>query len=232
VQFGELDKARSIIDATPLGHPFTPLAPGFRLLLDADYAGAHEIFSELVESSEQIPTFLYNVVIDTALQAGELKKAQEYILLYNPILARDAELRIDRYTVRDVVKLAYIALKNGDIAGGTESLNPSLPVVQSLPRLGANGLGICDVQILAMLGRREDALMALRAAVDAGFRGSTPYDNWLLEFDPLLDSIRDDARFVAIVSELEVLNDVMRKRVSEAEETGDWTALRALAGST
>jgi len=134
--------------------------------------------------------------------------------------------------VRHVVRLAYIALRTGDVAGGTRMLEASLPVAQSLPRLGANGLGICDVQILALLGRQEDALLTLRAAVDAGFRGSLPYDSWLLEFDPFLDSIRDDARFTAIVSELEVLNEVMRMRVSQAEQTGDWSALRALAGSS
>ena len=83
-----------------------------------------------------------------------------------------------------------------------------------------------------MLGRHEDALLALRAAVDAGFRGSIPYDNWLLEFDPLLDSIRDDSRFIAIVSELETLNEVMRIGVMQAEATGDWAPLRSLAGST
>lgn len=112
--------------------------------------------------------------------------------------------------MRDAVKLAYIALESGDVAGGTHILTATLPVVRTLPRLGVFGQGIRDVQILAMLGRREDALLALRAAVEAGFRGSIPYDNWLLEFDPFFDSIRDDNRFAAIVSELEILNGVIR----------------------
>jgi hypothetical protein len=94
------------------------------------------------------------------------------------------------------------------------------------------GQGIRDVEIFAILGRREDALLALRAAVDAGFRGSIPFDSWLLQFDPFLDSIRDDTRFTAIVSELEALNEIMRTRAMQAEESGDWATLRSLAGST
>jgi TolB-like protein/Tfp pilus assembly protein PilF len=232
VQLGEIDKARLIVDSTPADNPFASLIPGFNLLLDGDYEGAHQFFSESIEQSEQTPVFVYNIAADVAIQAGDLVKAREYILLRSPILARDSELQIDRYTVRDIVKLAYIALESGDVAGGTEMLIATLSVVQSLPRLGAAGQGIRDVQILAMLGRREDALVALRAAVDEGFRGSAPYDNWLLEFDPFLDSIRDDSRFVAIVGELETLNGVMRARVLEAEASGNWAALTALAGSS
>ncbi len=74
--------------------------------------------------------------------------------------------------------------------------------------------------------------MALRAAVEVGYRGSIPYDNWLLEGDPFLDSIRDDARFTEILDELDTLNAAIRARVTEAEQTGNWAALRALAGSS
>jgi hypothetical protein len=94
------------------------------------------------------------------------------------------------------------------------------------------GQGIRDVEILALLGRKEDALQALRAAVDAGFRSSILSSTWILEINPFLDSIRDDSRFGAIVDELETFNAEMHQRVIEAEESGDWAALRALAGSS
>jgi TolB-like protein/Tfp pilus assembly protein PilF len=232
VQLGEFDRARSILESLPAEHPFAPLSPGLHLLLDANFAGAHEFFSELIAQSEQTPPDLYNIAADIAIQAGELDKAREYVLLQSPILARDSELQIDRYTVGNIVKLAFIAIETGDVAGGTGMLDATLPVVQSLPRLGLYGQGIRDVEIFAILGRREDALLALRAAVDAGFRGSIPFDTWLLESDPFLDSIRDDTRFTGIVSELEALNEIMRTRAMQAEESGDWATLRSLAGST
>ena len=111
-------------------------------------------------------------------------------------------------------------------------LNATLPVVQSLPRFGMFGQGIRDVEIFALLGRKEDALSALRVAVDAGFRSTIPSSNWLLENDPFLDSIRDDSRFDEILNEIESFNSEMHKRVIEAEETGDWASLRSLAGSS
>jgi len=232
VQLGDFEKAHEILESMPPEHPLAPLNPGFRLLIDGDYEGGHRFFSGLIERSAQLPPYMYNVAADVAILAGDYEAAREYILINSPILARDSELEIDRFTVRDVIKLAFIVLRSGDVAAGTEMLEAALPVVQSLPRLGMFGQGIRDVQIYALLGRKEDALAALRAAVDAGYRSSVVYDNWLLEFDPFLDTIREDDRFTAIVGELETLNAAMRARVTEAEETDNWAALRALAGST
>ncbi len=83
-----------------------------------------------------------------------------------------------------------------------------------------------------LLGRKEDALQALQAAVAGGYRSSISFNPWLLESDPFLDSIRDDSRFAAVLDDLEALNEVMRTRVLQAEESGDWATLRSLAGST
>ena len=232
MQFGELDKARSFLTSFPADHPLAPIIPGFHFLVDNDYAGALEFFSGIIERGEQLPQFLYAFTADAAIMAGDLVKAQEYILMENPTLAGDSELQIDRFTVPDIVKLAYIHLQNGDRTRGIKMLTAALPVVQSLPRLGMFGQGIRDVQIFALLGRKEDALLALRAAVDAGYRGSIPYDNWLLGEDPFLDAIRDDSRFGGILSEIESLNAAARARAAEAEETGDWAPLLALAGSS
>ncbi len=139
--------------------------------------------------------------------------------------------KIDRFTVNQIVKLAFVYQRTGNVIRGNEMLNATLPVVQALPRLGMFGQGIRDVQILALLGRKEDALNALRAAVTAGHRSSISFNTWLLEDDPFLDAIRDDSRYADIVSELESLNGVMHTRLMEAEGSGDWASLRALAGS-
>jgi TolB-like protein/Tfp pilus assembly protein PilF len=232
LQFGEQDKARTYLASFPADHPLAPITPGFHLFVDGDYAGALEFFSGIIDGGAQLPEFLYAFTADAAIMAGDLEKAHKYILVGNPTLKGDSELQIDRFTVGDIVKLAFIHLQNGDRARGIEMLTATLPVVQSLPRLGMFGQGIRDVQIYALLGRKEDALLALRAAVDAGYRGSIPYDNWLLSDDPYLDAIRDDSRFVAVLAEIESLNAVMRQRASEAEATGDWAQLRALAGSS
>jgi len=175
---------------------------------------------------------LLDIASDIALIVGDLENARDYVLRQTPILESDSKLQIDRFTVRQIVKLAFIYQRTGNVIRGNELLIATLPVVQALPRFGMFGQGIRDVQILALLGRKEDALNALRAAVTAGHRSSIPSNNWLLENDPFLDSIRDDSRYADIVSELELLNGVMHSRLIEAEETGNWAPLRALAGST
>jgi len=232
VQFGEIDKARALLMALPDAHPLAGLTDGFQLLIDENYAGALEIFIQVIEEGDAAAPFILDIASDVAVLAGDLGKAREFVLRQTPMLESDTDLQIDRFTVRQIVKLAYIYQREGKLTAGDEMLNATLPVVQSLPRLGMFNQGIRDVQILALLGRTEDALQALRAAVTAGYRCSISSDSWLLENDPFLDSIRGDSRFAGIVSELETLNGVMRSRVMEAEETGNWAPLRALAGST
>ena len=232
LQFGDIDKARELFVDFPDDHPLAALIGGIRLLLDEDYDGALEFFSRIIEEGEAAPSFLLDLASDIALQAGDLETARDYILRRTPILESDSKLQIDRFTVGQIVKLAFVYQRTGNVIRANEMLNATLPVVQALPRLGMYGQGIRDVQILALLGRKEDALNTLRAAVTAGYRSSFSSNNWLLEDDPFLDSIRDDGRYGDIVSELESLNGVMRTRVMEAEESGDWSALRALAGAT
>lgn len=232
VELGAIDKAHSLVESIPAEHLLAPFVPGIGLYLDGDYAAALEFFVDVSDRDEVLPQYVMQFAGDLAILAGELEKAREYVFTLNPVLKSDAELSIDRFTIRDIVKLAYIELERGDIVRASEMLNSALPVVQSLPRLGMFGQGIRDVQIYALLGRDEDALGALRQAVDAGFRSNLAFESWLLEDDPYLVSIRDDSRFAGILENLDALNAEMRARAVAAEESGNWEPLRALAGST
>lgn len=232
MQFGDLDKASELLQSEPVNPALVPLQPGLVKLVQGEFGAALDIFSAAVDNGEVELQFVFNLIADTALLAGELDKARQYTLQATPLLNDDAVLDVDRFTVRQVVTLAFVHLQTGNEARGKAMLNAALPVVQSLPRLGLFGQGIRDVQILALLNRREDALQALQAAVDAGFRSEISYATWLIDSDPFLDSIRDDARFAMIVDELDALNAAMLARINEAELTGNWEPLRELAGST
>ena len=85
------------------------------------------------------------------------------------------------------------------------------------------------MQIYSLLGRKEDALSALTEAVGAGFRSSR---DWTIDQNPYLNSIRDDPRFVKIRESLRRSVAVMRDRILDAEKTGNWDDLLALAEST
>ena len=88
------------------------------------------------------------------------------------------------------------------------------------------------MQILALQGNTFDALAALRAAIDEGFRGTVASNSWPLAADPYLGSLRGEREFQAMVSALDNAVTVMHERVLEAEETGNWDELRALVEST
>jgi TolB-like protein/tetratricopeptide (TPR) repeat protein len=232
VQFGDIDKAHELLDKITATNIMGELVGAFKFLIDGYHEEALEFMARFIDERDEFPNFVFEIGAEMAIVVGDLEKAREYTLRGTPILDSDSELQIDRFTVDQVVRLAYIFQRTGNVIKGNEMLTAALPLVQSLPRLGVAGHGILDVQILALLNRKEDALQALRTAVDEGFRSSIPFNNWLLEDDPLLGSIRNDSRFVEIVSELDALNAAMRERVIEAEESGDWAALRALAGAS
>jgi hypothetical protein len=76
---------------------------------------------------------------------------------------------------------------------------------------------------------RDEAFARLREAVDAGWRSSWPTHGWTLAEDPYLTGLRDDARFRAIVAEVDADIARMRERATKAEASGNWQPLLALA---
>ncbi|MDH3587862.1 MAG: tetratricopeptide repeat protein, partial [Gammaproteobacteria bacterium] len=164
LQFGQLDKARALLTDMPADNPMAPFAKGFRSLIDGNFGAAHEFFSYNNHNSDQEPKFMLEIAADAALLAGDLTKAREYTLKEEPLLDNDGDLPIDPVTVRKVVKLAYIHQQTGDTKRADELLNAALAVAQAMPRQGMFGHGILDVQIYALLGRRDDAFLALNQA--------------------------------------------------------------------
>jgi TolB-like protein len=229
-QFGEIDNSLKMLAQMPAAHPLSPVNQAFQYLVKEDYAAANAFFVDYIENNDA-PRFVFGVASDIALLAGDFENARKYVLIQNPILDNDADLQVDRFTVRDIVKLAYIYRRNGEAARSDELLNAVLPVVQALPRLGLFGQGVRDAQIYALLGQTEDAFAALRAAIDAGYRSSIVFDTWLLEDDPYFESLRADVRFEALLAELDSLLAPMYERVVEVESTGAWKQLTDLAGA-
>jgi TolB-like protein/tetratricopeptide (TPR) repeat protein len=231
VAFGDTEKAVELLKTLPAEHPLARYMDGLVLLLNFDFQGALDYFSAIAASEEtgQTSDFPAQVAAQIAIVTDDLDKAREFILIDEPILREDAALQVDRFTIPAVIRLAYISQRQGDNGRARELLLAALPVVRKLPRLGWFGEGIQEVRILALLGRKEDALAALRTLVDDGFRNPVLTDLWSLEEDPFLAVLRDDERFTAILEEVERSMEQMYDRVLEAERSGDWASLRAEA---
>jgi len=229
VELGEFDRARAALEDFPESHPFYEMIDAFRMVLDGRYADAQRLFVEALARGNVPARFVIPLAADMALLAGDLVAARKYTLEASPILGSDARITIDRNTARDAVKLAYIEQREGHDEKARELLNAALTGIRDLPRVGSFGVGIRDVQIYALLGRKDDALAAFREAIDQGYRGSIIFDGWLLEMDPFLDSIRQDPRFVLMTDELERYTVEMRQSLIRAEQAEDLESLRALA---
>jgi hypothetical protein len=202
------------------------------LLLDADFRGALDFFTATVdgEALSEGNEFPAGMAAQVAILLGDFERAREFIFVDEPILLEDTELQIDKFTIPSIVRLAYISQREGDRAYAQKLLLAALPVVREQPRMGWFGQGIQEVRILAMLGRKEDALGALRSLIDDGFTEAVLSDLWSLAQDPYLAGLRGDQRFDAMLDEVTDSLADMHERVLQAESTGDWESLRAKAG--
>jgi tetratricopeptide (TPR) repeat protein len=229
--FGDEVKAKALLETLPDDHPFATVMEGFVMLIDSDYQNALESFSEIIDSgmSGDVSKYLTFVAAEVALVVDDLEKARLYTYKNQPILREDSELRIDKFTIPDVIRLAYISQREGDTANAQKLLRAALPVVRDQPRLGYFGQGIREVQILALQGHREDAIGTLRDLIDDGYRSSVTANFWTLENDPYLAVLREDPRFTGMVDEVTRSLEAMYDRVVEAESNGDWESLRAKA---
>ena len=100
MDFGEVERARSIANSIPEGQPFYDMRQAFSLLFDQNPKGALDSMLAALDHEPNRPHYVYGIVADTALLAGEFDIARKYVLLSNPVLASDSEIVIDRHTVK------------------------------------------------------------------------------------------------------------------------------------
>ena len=126
--------------------------------------------------------------------------------------------RLDGLNYGVAVDLAFVLQKRGDDVRANMLLDAAAQAIGRIPRLGANGYGITDVQIHALRGDKAKALVALRAAEQAGWRRSWRYYR---DFDPNLASIRNEPEFKTVFADIE--RDMARQRAELAARPKDAT---------
>jgi len=145
-------------------------------------------------------TIFLRVLRDAALRSGDYTEAVGWYRKLKPELFAEHPV-LDQFSVQDAVNLALLLRESGD----QEQANRLLEAVLGFddPTYGSkfyNGSrGIANVHALAISGRTDEAIKALRAAVDNGFAFSW---EWFTELNPNMDSLRDDPRYQAMMSEI------------------------------
>lgn len=225
VEFGDVDRLREFGEQFPEDHPLYAMGAAFMYFMDNDYSATLQMLESVEVVSEVEASFAYPLASMSALKLGDLQMARDFIVRANPILASDTVDSVDKRNVKPAILLAYVLKRLGDDKHADSLLAQAQTVVQRLPRIGLKGHGISDVHILAIQGRRDAAIEALRDAIDEGFVSLVSYDLWTLDQDPIVDSLRDDSRFKAMQQELNQRIEGMRQNVEHAEEANDWSEL-------
>lgn len=163
--------------------------------------------------------------LGTALAHGRVPdvRAGNYVAILDryqagyPELFRDSP-EVNSTNYRVAIDIAGVLLLAGDHGRATELLEKCKAQIAETIRVGFHGFWVSDVQIMALQGRTDAALTALRQAIDQGWR-----TDWRFFFyvDPNLDSIRDDAEFLAMREEIKADMVTQLARAREMEANGE-----------
>jgi tetratricopeptide (TPR) repeat protein len=132
-----------------------------------------------------------------------------------PELLAPGNAKVDATNWAAAVDLVQILQKTGQGDAADALLNRVEAYIRTIARLGGLGFGIADVQILALRGRKQQALTALRTAEREGWRGGIWPIRYYRDFDPALGSIRGDSEFKAVFADIE--RDMARQRAELAK---------------
>ncbi|MFT7458133.1 MAG: TolB-like protein/class 3 adenylate cyclase/Flp pilus assembly protein TadD [Planctomycetota bacterium] len=156
---------------------------------------------------------------DNYLQAGSYENARSLYEKSYPALLTENEPVINRTNYQEAIDLAYVLQLSGEQERANILLGRSLAFIRSgVSLLDFGSYKVSDVRIFAMLGEKQEALTALRLAIDEGWR-----DGWwyFLEIDPSLESIRSEPEFQAMLAEIKGDMASQLTRVIEMEKAGD-----------
>ena len=146
---------------------------------------------------------------DYATARGRYEKAY-------PQLFRDGLTKLTFDERNIAIELAYVLQHTGDAERTRVLLDLSEAALASTPRLGWIGYRIADAQIAALRGDKVVALTRLREAEQARWRSDWRYYR---DFDPALESIRNEPEFKAIFADIE--RDMARQRAALAARPKD-----------
>ncbi len=133
------------------------------------------------------------------LQAGRVDEARIRYEQKFPALLNDEELQVNRINFQATIDFSLVLMRLGEQERAERLLEKCLEFIQTIPRLGEGGFWIADTIIYALRGETDEALTALREAIDEGWRACWWY---YLDHDPNLDSIRDEPEFQSMRAEI------------------------------
>ena len=227
LDLGELERVNLMLNRA---RELMPEPLNFAMLLLSVYQQAPEGMAEgamaiLADPSYllwpgQFPThFSAKQLRNLAMAEGQHDEALAVYSKHHPQLLLEHEPVIDPSNYRDAIDLSLVLQIMGDQERASTLLERSYAFIQEQTAIEWwDAYLISNVQILALQGRKAEALAALRQAVDEDWRTLWWY---YLQYDPNLESIRDEPEFQAILAEIKADGPAQMQRIREMEQSGE-----------
>lgn len=220
LELGNVDSARAWVERSrELGpESFWPLWASLLLnLYTGDDFAAQQDARTLLEN---YPTNwgALNLLRNADLAAGRYEVARSrYARAFRELTEPELpDVNTSNYVA--AVDLALVLTHLGEQERADDLLEGSLKVLETLPRLGTDGYWITDVRIYALQKRPQQAIAALRQAIDEGWRILSWY---YLDHDPSLDSIRAHPEFEQLRQEIDADLALQAKRARDLQASGE-----------
>jgi TolB-like protein/Flp pilus assembly protein TadD len=163
------------------------------------------------------------------LRAGRTAESRAVYKKSHPELLVEGTPRVNNWNYRVAIDLALVLFKTGEKDQADLLLELASQHIETLPRLSVFGHWIDDVKIYALQGDKQNALLALRQAIDEGWRSLWWY---YLKQDPTLESLHDEPEFQAMVAEIEADMAAQLARVREMERNGELEPIPEISATT
>jgi tetratricopeptide (TPR) repeat protein len=192
---------------------------------DATARVYEEKIYEIRPEDELTLTFLR----DRKIREGRYAEARALYEEHYPELLVEGDPRVDRHNVRNAVDLAFVLDKVGEREQSELLRERSLEQLRSAPRMGIRGSGISDARIHIQRGKKQEALLALREAVDEGYRVGWW---WEIKLKPDFEPLHDEPEFQAMLAEIEADMAAQLAHVREMERNGELEPVPEIPATT
>jgi tetratricopeptide (TPR) repeat protein len=169
------------------------------------YAGNEELALKHLRTSLEDKTTLnppsLSLVIlrDYEIQHGRFDEAFTLYKEYYPRLFDSVLPEITLSNNFAAIGIAFVLQQMGRQDQADKLIDASLKYLTNTPKQGWSGNVIADVLIYSLRGDKQQALAALRKAIDSGWRNQWGYE---LDYDLILQSIRNEPQFQVMHNEI------------------------------
>ena len=159
-----------------------------------------------------------NTSVWTLVAYGHYREALKTFGPFYAELSCAAGPVVTRINLGPAINLSLALEKTGDTECAAQLLTKSLELMRKMPRLGARGYGIADVEVYARQGRIRLALDTLRQAIDQGYRRFWWSQG---ERSPHMVSLLEEPEFKSMMNEIRADMAIQLARVRAMEADGE-----------